>query len=37
MKIVKVKQMCDDIDNMPGRLASIESGGDDINWEAVSL
>ena len=30
VKIVKVKQMCDNIDNMPVRLAFTESGGDDM-------
>ena len=30
VKIVKVKQMCDNVDNMPVRLASTESGGADI-------
>ena len=30
VKIVKVKQMCDNVDNMPVRLALTESGGDDM-------
>ena len=30
VKTLKMKEMCDNIDNMPTGLASIESGGDDI-------